>query len=292
MPEEYSKVIGKDEHIGVSANANDFGGRPGTLTAVVSRNHHPYSEGYRAVGYGDLPRTNYYTPATLRVVPVDVTTAPHLNIAYLPGTGDDVPSALADLGVTPRIISLADLTPESLKQYDAVVLGVRPYEAHPELAAANPALLAYAQAGGVVILQYVARDLPAGAAPYPLSLGSNEKVVDETAPVQLLTPNDPLLTWPNRITTADFNGWVEERGHGFMASWDPHYTALLESHDQGQQPQRGGLLVAHTGKGAWIYLAYALYRQLPEGVPGPYRLFANLISAAKNPQFLAAAPAK
>jgi len=263
-----------------------------SVGTIVTVDGTQYREGYRPVGYPGLVTTNYYTPATYKAVAVDVTTAPHLNIAYLPGTGDDVPSALSDLGVTPHMIALADLTPESLKQYDAVVLGVRPYEAHPELAAANPALLAYAQNGGIVIVQYVARELPASAAPYPLSLGSNEKVVDETAPVQLLTPNDPLLTWPNRITTADFDGWVEERGHGFMDTWDPHYLALLESHDPGQQPQRGGLLVAHTGKGAWIYLAYALYRQLPEGVPGPYRLFANLISAAKNPQFLAAAPAK
>jgi hypothetical protein len=247
-----------------------------------------YSEGYRAVGYGDLPRTNFYTPATMRVVPVDVTTAPGLKIAYLPGTGDDVPSALADLGVPPHMVTVADLTAENLKPYDVVVLGVRPYEAHPELAAANPALLAYAQAGGIVILQYVARDLPAGSAPYPLSLGSNEKVVDETAPVNILTPDDPLLAWPNKISSADFSGWFEERGHGFMGSWDPHYKALVETHDPGQKPQEGGLLVAHTGKGAWIYLGLALYRQLPEGVPGSYRLVANLISAGKNPQFLAA----
>jgi LmbE family N-acetylglucosaminyl deacetylase len=292
MPQEYSKVIGKDEYIGVSADASDLRGTPATLTAVVTQNDHEYSEGYRAVGYGDLPRTNYYTPATLRVVPVDVTTAPKLNIAYLPGTGDDVPAALAGLGISPHMITVTDLTPEALKQYDVVVLGVRPYEAHPELAAANPALNAYAAGGGVVIAQYVAREMPAGTGPYPLSLGSNEKVVEEDAPVKLLMPDDPLLTWPNKITAADFSGWVEERGHGFMDTWDPHYTALLESHDHGQQPQRGGLLVAHTGKGAWIYLAYALYRQLPEGVPGPYRLFANLVSAAKNPQFMSAAPAK
>jgi len=94
-----------------------------------------------------------------------------------------------------------------------------------------------------------------------------------------------LLSWPNQITPTDFDNWIEERGHGFMATWDTHYTPLLETHDPGQQPQRGGLLVARTGRGAWIYLGLALYRQLPEGVPGPYRLLANLISAAKNPQF-------
>jgi LmbE family N-acetylglucosaminyl deacetylase len=238
--------------------------------------------GYRAVGYGNLPKTNYYTPATLRVVPVDVTTAPHLNVAYLAGTGDDVASALSDLGVATHTITVADLTPEKLKQYDAVVLGVRPYEAHGDLAAAGAALNAYAANGGVVITQYVARQMPDGAAPYPLSLGSNEKVVDEAAPVAILDAADPLLTWPNKITAADFSGWVEERGHGFMSSWDPHFKPLIETHDPGQQPQQGGLLVARTGKGAWIYLGLALYRQLPEGVPGSYRILANLISAGKH----------
>jgi hypothetical protein len=121
-----------------------------------------------------------------------------------------------------------------------------------------------------------------------MSLGSNERVVEEDAPVQLLDPNHPLLTWPNKISAADFGGWVEERGHGFMEKWDPHFEALTETHDQGEPPQRGGLLVAHAGRGAWIYLAYALYRQLPEGVPGSYRLLANLISAGKNPQFMTA----
>jgi hypothetical protein len=256
--------------------------QPLALVATVSYNGKDYSEGYRPVGYPGLTYTNYYTPATLRVVPVDVTTAPNLNIAYIPGTGDDVPSALDQLGVHPHILTAAGLAPESLKPYDAVVLGVRAYE-HPELVAANAALNQYASEGGVVIAQYNTGRLPQGTGPYPLDLGGSEKVVEEDAPVKILAPDNPLLTWPNKITTADFDHWVEERGHGFMATWDPHYAALLETHDPGQQPQLGGLLVARTGRGAWIYLGLALYRQLPEGVPGPYRLFANLISAARNP---------
>jgi len=283
IPQEYQKVIGVDEHVGVSVDASEFGRGASMLTAVVSQNGHDYSEGYRAVGYGDLPRTNYYTPAALRVMPVDVTTAPGLNIAYLAGTGDDVTTALNDLGVTVHTIAVADVTPDKLKQYDAVVLGVRAYEAHRELLAANDTLNAYAAAGGVVIAQYNTR-LPAGVGPYTLTLDHTENVVDETTPVAILDPQDPLLSWPNKITAADFNGWVEERGHGFMSSWDAHFKPLLESHDPGQPPQKGGLLVARTGKGAWIYLGLALYRQLPEGVPGAYRLLANLISAGKEPQ--------
>jgi LmbE family N-acetylglucosaminyl deacetylase len=257
---------------------------PTTASAIVRIPDGPiFSEGYRPVGYPGLPYTNYYTPATTRIVPVDVMTAPDLNIAYLPGTGDNVPASLEDLGVYAHIITTADLTAEKLKPYDAVVLGVRVYEAHPELAAANAALNAYAAAGGVVIAQYNTGRLPTATGPYPLDLGPSEKVVEETAPVRILTPTDPLLNWPNRITSADFDHWVEERGHGFMSTWDTHYTPLLETHDAGQQPQLGGLLYARTGRGAWIYLGLALYRQLPEGVPGSYRLFANLLSAAKNP---------
>jgi LmbE family N-acetylglucosaminyl deacetylase len=259
-------------------------GKSVNVPAIASYDGHDYSEGYRPVGYPGLTYTNYYTPATLRIIPVDVHTPPNLNIAYIPGTGDDVPAALDQLGVHPHILTAANLTAESLKSYDAVVLGVRAYE-HRELAAANAALNQYASEGGVVIAQYNTGRLPEGTGPYPLDLGGSEKVVEEDSPVKIVAPSNPLLTWPNRITTADFNGWVEERGHGFMATWDPHYTPLFETHDAGQQPQLGGLLVARTGRGAWIYLGLALYRQLPEGVPGAYRLFANLISAAKNPAF-------
>ncbi len=105
----------------------------------------------------------------------------------------------------------------------------------------------------------------------------------ETAPVALLDPKNPLLAWPNQIAASDFDGWVEERGHSFMERWDPRYAALTETHDPGQDPQKGGLLVAHDGKGTYIYVAYALYRQTPEAVPGAYRLLANLVSAGVRP---------
>jgi LmbE family N-acetylglucosaminyl deacetylase len=255
------------------------------ITVVADLDGHTYREGFRSVGYPGLTLTNYYTPTVFHVTAVDLQVAPRLNVAYLPGTGDDVPAALEDLGVHPHLITVADLKPEALKSYDAVVLGVRAYEAHPDLAAANPALNAYAAAGGVVIAQYNTGRLPQGTGPYPLELGGSEKVVEEQAPVRILNPANPLLSWPNQITPSDFHNWFEERGHGFMATWDQHYIPLLETHDAGQQPQLGGLLYARTGKGAWIYLGLALYRQFPEGVPGPYRLFANLISAAKNPRF-------
>jgi hypothetical protein len=253
-----------------------------------------FFEGYRPVGYPGLTYTNDYTPATIRIVPVDVHTAPSLNIAYLPGTGDDLPASLEDLGIHAHILTLADLNQATLNQYDAVILGVRAYAAHPELAGpGSRALLDYAANGGVVLLQYMTARFGDAEAPFPISVPGDpaHNVVDEAQPVTLLAPDSPLLTWPNRITPADFDHWIEERGHGFAATWSLQFTPLLEVHDPGQPPQQGGLLVAHTGKGLYIYCALALYRQLPEGVPGAYRLLANLISASKNPA-LQSAPAR
>jgi len=275
-----------------------------TLTAEAnSKPTGHYTEGYRPIGYGDLPITNYYTPATTRIVPVDLTLPTRHNIAYLPGTGDSIPEALTSINLKPTILTIADLTPANLAQYDTVILGVRTYAAHPNLhGAPTQALLDYARNGGNVVVQYQTPEFTAADAPYPLSLGSNEKVVDETSPVALLDPGKnrypeasasgligqkkegalapeyALLTTPNKITPSDFNNWVEERGHGFLSTWDSHYTALTETHDPGQLPQRGGLITTPLGKGHWTYVAFALYRQLPEAVPGAYRLYINLLT--------------
>ncbi len=260
-----------------------------------------YTEGFRPVGYGSLPRTNFYTPATLRVVPVDLKLPPEnkRRIAYLPGTGDDVPAALASIGLTPTILKVSDLTPANLSKFDTVILGVRTYNAHPDLhGAPTQALFDFARNGGNVVVQYQTNEFSAADAPYPLEL-RGERVVDETAPVVLLTTAnsqlktdsqtrfaEQLLTTPNKITPADFNNWIEERGHGFLDSWDSHYTALTETHDPGapaehiepEAPQRGGLITTQLGKGRWTYCAFALYRQLPEAVPGAFRLFVNLLN--------------
>jgi LmbE family N-acetylglucosaminyl deacetylase len=256
-----------------------------TLKAIAETANGTTSEGFRAVGYKGLTPTNMYRSATYRArgVDVKVATGPDgrgLKVGYLPGTGDEVQASLENIGVHATTLTVDDIVGGKLSGYDVVVLGVRAYAANPGLAAANGRLLEYAKNGGVVIVQYNLGPFEYG--PYPYSLGSAEKVVDETAVVQLLMPENPVLNWPNKITPRDFDGWVEERGHGFMESWDPQYQALLETHDPGQDPQKGGLLVAKTGKGAYVYVALALYRELPEGVPGAYRLFANLLSLGKN----------
>ncbi|HEY1742861.1 MAG TPA: PIG-L family deacetylase, partial [Granulicella sp.] len=237
-----------------------------------------YTEGYRPVGYGELPHTNYFTPAIDRIVPVDLKLPTHRRIAYLPGTGDAVPESLASIDLKPTMLTVADLTTDKLKAFDTVILGVRTYSAHPDLhGAPTQALLDFARSGGNVVVQYQTAEFTQADAPYPLTLsGSAEKVVDETADVKLLDTKAPLLTTPNHIDLADFNNWVEERGHGFLRDWDAHYTASTETHDPGQEPQRGGLITTQLGKGHWTYCAFALYRQLPEAIPGSYRLFVNL----------------
>jgi LmbE family N-acetylglucosaminyl deacetylase len=269
-------VVPPPLHSGESINA----------TAVATWKGHEYSEGYRTVGYPGLPATNFFTPAIFRTTAVDVKVPPRLRVAYISGTGDDVLAYLYELDIHAQTLTLADLTPTTLAPYDAVILGVRAYAAHPELAGpSSRALLDYANNGGVVLVQYMTARFGDAEAPFPISVPGDpaHNVVDEAQPVTLLAPDSPLLTWPNRITPADFDHWIEERGHGFAVTWAPQFTPLLEVHDPGQPPQQGGLLVARTGKGLYIYCALALYRQLPEGVPGAYRLLANLISAAKNP---------
>jgi hypothetical protein len=234
------------------------------------------------VGYPGLRPYNLYKAAELKTRKVDVKIAPGLRVGYIMGTGDLVPDAIEALGIKPHILNAQEIVSDDFSTWNILVIGIRAYSVHPELSLAEPRLEQFVRRSGTLIVQYQSADFPA---PFALSMGrSPERVVDETAPVKLLDPTNPLLTYPNAITSADFDGWLEERGHSFLNSWDPAYTALTETADPGQDPQRGGLLVAHPGKGTYIYVAYALYRQLPELVPGAYRLLANLLSAGNGNQ--------
>ncbi len=251
------------------------------IKAIAQSAGRNYDSGWHSVGYPGLRPYNQYAPATLQTRKINVKLAPGLHIGYVMGPGDLVPEALEGMGITPELLSASDLVSGDLSAYNVIVIGIRAYSDRPELAKVQPRLVEWVRNGGTLVVQYQSNAFPA---PLPLSLGGRlpERVVDEQAPVKLLDPSNALLNFPNKITPADFDGWVEERGHSFLESWDPGYTALTETADPGQDPQRGGLIVTHPGKGTYIYVAYALYRQLPELVPGAYRILANLVSAGKN----------
>ncbi len=255
-----------------------------TITAAATYNGQTYTQGFTSIGYPGIRPYPQYLPASDRITGVDVKVAPDLRIGYVMGTGDDLPQSLNDLGIHVVQLAAEDVAAANLSSYDAIVLGIRTYAARPELRTFNKRLLDYVKQGGVVITEYQTAEYDRNYGPYPISVPSDaEKVVEETAPVQLLKPDDPTLTWPNHISTADFNGWVEERGHGFPRSFDSHYVALTETHDKDQDPQTGGLVYAGYGKGYYVYLAYAFFRQMPEGVPGSFRIMANLLSMRQNP---------
>ncbi len=258
--------------------------KPYTIKAVADYNGQQFSEGYRMVGYTGLRSYPYYRHASYRTTGVDVKTPRGLKIGYIAGTGDEVPQSLEELGIHVDSLSPEDLALGKLSDYDEILIGIRAYSVRPELRILNGRLLDYVKNGGAVVVQYQSSEFDHNYGPYPLSLGSNpEKVVDEHSPVVLLRPDDPVLSWPNKITQADFSGWIEERGHSFPDRWDSRYVAVTETHDPEQDPQRGGLLYARYGKGIYVYVCYALYRQLPEGVPGAFRIFANLLSLKENP---------
>jgi LmbE family N-acetylglucosaminyl deacetylase len=251
-----------------------------SIEAVAHSGGRTYQTGWQSIGYPGIRPYNQYQAAVLRTRKVDVRLAPGLRVAYVMGTGDLVPDALEGMGVTVHLLSADEIASADLSEWNVIVIGIRAYSVRPELAAAEARLEDFVHKGGTLIVQYQSGNFPA---PLRLEMGRMpERVVDEDAKVTLLDPSNHLLTWPNTITSADFNGWVEERGHSFLNTWDTGYTALTETADAGQDPQRGGLLVTRQGKGTYIYVAYALYRQLPELVPGAYRILANLLSAGSS----------
>ncbi len=255
------------------------------IAAVATYAGKQYTQGFTTIGYPGIRPYPQYAPAGYRATGVDVKTAPALHVAYIMGSGDDVPQSLQNLGIHVTQLTATDIAGADLSAYDAIVLGIRTYAARPELRTFNNRLLEYVHNGGVIVTQYQTPEYDRNYGPYPLSVpGDAEKVVEETAKVTILKPNDPALTWPNKIGPEDFDNWVEERGHGFLRTFDSHYTALTEVHDAGQDPQTGGLVYAQYGKGYYVYLAYAFFREMPEGVPGSYRIMANLLSLGKNPE--------
>ncbi len=237
-----------------------------------------YAEGYSLVDYEHIERAAMFAPAEARVTVVPVVVAEGVRVGYVMGSGDDGPEAIRQLGVEVELLGEDRVREGNFQGLDVIVLGVRAYEARADLRAASAQLLDFARGGGTVIAQYNRESL-GSLPPFPLEVGrASPRVADELAAVRVMAADAPVLTTPNRIGAADFDGWVQERGLYFGERWDDRYWPLLEMNDPGEPPQRGSLLVGAVGEGVFVYTALSFFRQWSAGVPGAYRLFANLIS--------------
>ena len=260
-------------------------GREYRIEAIASSGGREYREGYTTIRHRDLETRYLYRDAVTSVRGIDVTIASGLNVGYVMGVGDEVPAGLAQLGVDVQLLGEEDLATADLDRFNAIMTGTRAYAVREDLKTYNRRLLEYVEKGGNLIVLYNTQEfVPNLFAPYPAELPRTaEEVSEENSPVEILAPAARVLNAPNTITKADFDGWVEQRGSKFWSTWDGRYTPIVATWDRDQPPQRGGWLQARYGKGHYTYFAYAFHRQLPYGVPGAYRLLANLLSLSGQP---------
>jgi LmbE family N-acetylglucosaminyl deacetylase len=251
------------------------------VTARAEYNGKHYEEGFKVITRPDLDSYYAYRPATENVQAVDVKLPGQIRVGYIMGTGDEIPSVLQSVGLNTSIITPQELASGDLGRYGTIVVGIRAYDTRTDVREHNRRLLDYVNRGGTLIVQY---NQSTGAfndghyTPYPAT-EANLRVSVEEQPVEILAPEEQVFNWPNKISQKDFDGWVQERGLYFMSQWDAQFKPLLACNDPAEPPQKGGLLLAHYGKGIYIFSAYGFSRQLPAGVPGAIRLFVNLVSA-------------
>ncbi|MBS1792245.1 MAG: PIG-L family deacetylase [Acidobacteria bacterium] len=238
----------------------------------------------QTIAYPHIQTHRIYTRAETKVRVLDLQVAP-VKVGYIMGSGDRVPQAIRRLGLDVTMLDEKELSTGDLSRFDTIVVGIRASQVRPDFVANNERLNDYVKNGGTLIVQYqqseyIRLNLP----PLPAKMDTNIRTVEENAPVKILQPGNPVFTFPNRITDADFNGWVQERDLYTFTSFDPKYVPLLETHDEGEPESTGGMLYAEIGKGRYIYTAFSWFRQLPVGNPGAYRIFANLLSLPKAPK--------
>ena len=253
----------------------------GMLRAIASIDGRDYSLERVRISYPHIGVQTLMPPAEAKLVRADILKKGE-RIGYIPGAGDDVPESLRQIGYSVKMLSEPEITTKNLAQFSAVVLGIRAYNTQDRISNWLPELFAYVNEGGVVIAQYnTLADLKTNQfGPYPLEI-SRDRVTDENAEVRVLATDNPLMNTPNKITPKDFDNWVQERGLYFPNKWDPAWTPVLSCNDPKEKPLDGGLLVAKSGKGFFVYTSYSWFRQLPAGIPGAYRLFANMLSLGK-----------
>ncbi len=272
-----------------SASAGGQGSAKGVLHFFAEAGASRFSLGQTRIEHAHLPIQSILANADVQLVTFPLARK-GTRIGYLPGPGDEIPASLRQAGYTVTVVSdvvLADAAPSqsaaAFANFDAVVTGVRAFNSNPRVRAADAALLAYVHAGGTLVVQYNTNNrlspLNTPIGPFPFEIG-HERVTDENAPVTLVSPGHSILGYPNKITEGDFAGWLQERGLYFASSWDGRYQTPVSMSDPGEPALPGGILVARYGKGTFIYTGLAFFRQLPAGVPGAFRLFANLLAGA------------
>jgi LmbE family N-acetylglucosaminyl deacetylase len=249
------------------------------IAATATAKGETYRTGYVPIEYPHISPQRIYRPSTVTINAANVTLPPKLNVAYVPGVGDNVAPVLQQLGVPLTIVDADDIPQTDLSRFSAIVVGPRAYQASQTLQDNNEYLLAYARDGGRLVVQYGQDEMQRpGIMPYPITLQRRaERVADENAPVTFTDPRSPLLNAPNKITHDDFSGWVQERSTYMPTTFDPRYRSMLAMSDPGEKPNRAAILAAPYGRGTYIYVSLALFRQLPAGVPGGARIFANLL---------------
>jgi LmbE family N-acetylglucosaminyl deacetylase len=256
----------------------------GALKVHVVSDGHDYSYSLVDINYDHVPVMSWFPEAKSQAVKLDLQKRGNL-IGYIAGAGDAVAESLEWIGYDVRYLGDADFNNNQLHRYDAIIVGIRAYNVNNRLRFYQDQLMDYVKNGGVVIVQYnVNRGLVVdNLAPYPLRL-SRDRVTDEEAEMKVLAPDHPVMNFPNKIDQKDFDGWVQERGLYFADQWDRNFVPIFSAHDHGEEdsPKKGGLLIAQYGKGYYVYTGYSWFRQLPAGVPGAFRLFANMISLGKE----------
>ena len=259
------------------------------LSAVARTVHKGYRQGFHTIDYPHIQTRNFYRPATTLVRAFEVRLSADLKVGYVRGVGDQVDAASAQLGAQLVYLEEEDLASADLDSFDAIVTGVRAYLNRHDLRTHNQRLLEYVRRGGHLVVQYNKYEfLREQYAPYPMRMGRPaDRVTDEHSSVRVLQPEHPLFQWPNPLAAGDWNGWVQERGLYFWGEWDQRYRPLLELQDPFEYnsgPKRGALLIAQHGDGTYVYTGLSFFRQLPAGVPGAYRLWANLLSLGRRSQ--------
>jgi len=255
----------------------------GYMYAQVTQNGNVYDFSVQTIAYDHIKTQVLMPRAKAKVVKLDISRFGD-KIGYIEGAGDVIPTALREVGYEVWEMKNDEVTLENLEGLDAVVVGIRALNTNERMPYFMDDLLKYVYNGGTLVFQYNTsyRMKTENFSPYPLTM-SRERVTDEFAPVKILAPKHPVVNEPNKITQADFDGWVQERGLYFPSDWDSHYQAILSSHDKGESAKNGGLLVAQYGKGYYVYSGYSWFRELPAGVPGAFRLFVNLVSLGNKP---------